>query len=106
MGSSRTPITPSVTRIITAAAIRRRFIARWLLLCMLVGPLRFPGAGQLRPNVARLRSPGGVFGAGYLDFGHVQPSMAIGADVLDFRAAELQRAAPGAGPDGHTQTAQ
>ena len=32
--------------------------------------------------------------------------MAVGADVLDLRAAQLQRTAPGAGTDRHTQTAQ
>src|SRR6267154_683843 len=66
----------------------------------------FPGAGQLRPDVARLRGPGGILRSRYLHFSHIQPSMAIGADVLDLRAAELQRATPGAGPDRHAQAAQ
>src|SRR6266566_2420699 len=55
-----------------------------------------PGASQLRPDVARLRRPGGILRSRYLHFSHIQPSMAVGADVLDLRTAELQRAAPGA----------
>ena len=53
-----------------------------------------------------MRGPLGILEAGDLQFVLLQGAVAVGADILDARPAELQHAAPGAGLDRHAQAAQ
>src|ERR1035437_5970223 len=64
------------------------------------------GGAEFRPDVFGVRSPLGAGQAGDLEVVFAQSAVSIDADVLGTRAAELQDAAPGAGCDGHSQTAQ
>src|SRR5215471_7752999 len=65
-----------------------------------------PGGAELGPDVIGVRGPLGVGESGDLQLIFAQRAVAVGADVLDTRPAELQNRGPGPGLDRHAQPPQ